>query len=197
MLKIPLIQTQSQDFYQQKLVLMVHGPRGVLNAVALETTEIIDFGTKTKLNEKLAFAPVKKDSEEYKALEEKFKNENAVDVFQESSGAMGKDICKDVFLQLENLGLPYTDLLGDGDSKDFNKVKGIYGVCKDCEAYDKMTANEKEVFDKSAKGIKFLQKHRKKKVDCRRVNMIECINHVDKKGGTALRDLRDCLKGKK
>ena len=63
----------------------------------METDEIIDFGTKTKLNEKLAFAPVKKDSEEYKALEEKFKNENAVDVSQESSGAMEKDIRKDVF----------------------------------------------------------------------------------------------------
>ena len=43
---------------------------GVGFAVALETNEIIDFGTKTKLNEKLTFAPVKKDSEEYKALEE-------------------------------------------------------------------------------------------------------------------------------
>ena len=30
-LKIPLIQTQLQDLYQQKLVLMVHGSRGVLN----------------------------------------------------------------------------------------------------------------------------------------------------------------------
>ena len=49
-------------------------------------------------------------------------------------------------------------------------------VCKDCEAYDEMTANEKEVFDKSAKGIKFWQKHHEKKVDCRRVNKIECIN---------------------
>ena len=64
---------------------------------------------------------------------------------------MEKDICKDVFQQSENLGLQYTDLFGDGDSKNYNKVKEIYGVCKDCETYDEMTADEKEVFDKSAK----------------------------------------------
>ena len=55
---------------------------GVGFAVVLETNEIIHFETKAKLNEKLAFVPVKKDSEVHKALEEKFKNENAVDVFQ-------------------------------------------------------------------------------------------------------------------
>ena len=122
--------------------------------MALETNEIIDFGTETKLNEKLAFAPVKKDSEQYKAPEEKFKNENAVDVFQESSGTMEKDICKDVLKRSEKLGLQYTHLLGDGDSKDYNEVKG---VCKGCETYDEMTADEKAVFDKITKGVKFWQ----------------------------------------
>ena len=89
--------------------------------MALETNEIISFGTKTKLNEKLAFAPVKKNSEECKVLEEKFKNENAVDVFQESNGAMENDICKDVFQRSENLGLQYTDLLGGSDSKKLQR----------------------------------------------------------------------------
>ena len=79
---------------------------------------------------------------------------------------MEKDIRKDVFQRSENLGLQYTNLLGDGDSKNYNEVKGIYGVCKDCETYDEMTANEKEVFDKSAEGIKFWQKHHEKEVDC-------------------------------
>ena len=65
---------------------------GVGFPVALENNQIMDFGTKTKLNEKLAFAPVKKDSEENKVLEVKFKNENAADVFQESSGRMEKDV---------------------------------------------------------------------------------------------------------
>ena len=74
--------------------------------MALETNEIIDFGTKTKLNEKLAFAPVKKDSEEYKALEEKFKNENAVEVFQESSGVIEKDICKRCFPTIRKFRAP-------------------------------------------------------------------------------------------
>ena len=75
-------------------------------------------------------------------------------------------------------------------------MKGIYSVCKDCETYDEMTADETEVFDKSAKGIKFWQKHYEKKVDCRRVNKIECINHVDKRRGTALRRPERFFEGK-
>ena len=34
--------------------------------VALETNEIIDFGTKSKLNEAIAFAPMKKCSNKFK-----------------------------------------------------------------------------------------------------------------------------------
>ena len=34
--------------------------------VALETNEIIDFDTKSKLNEAIAFAPMKKSSDKFK-----------------------------------------------------------------------------------------------------------------------------------
>ena len=46
-------------------------------------------------------------------------------------------------------------------------------------------------FDISKKGLQFWQKHRDKQIKCNRVNKIECINHVDKRCSTALRDLRD------
>ena len=34
---------------------------------------------------------------------------------------MEKEICKDIFNRSKEIGLQYTDLLGDGDSKDYNE----------------------------------------------------------------------------
>ena len=42
---------------------------------------------------------------------------------------MEKEICKDIFNRSKEIGLQYTDLLGDGDSKDYSEAKGIYGMC--------------------------------------------------------------------
>ena len=41
---------------------------------------------------------------------------------------MEKEIYKDIFNRSKEIGLQYTDL-GDGDSKYYNEVKGIYGMC--------------------------------------------------------------------
>ena len=154
-------------------------------AVALQTNEIIDFGTKSKLNESVAFAPFPKNSEKFKEHKAKVEASSEA-VFTESSGAMEKEICKDIFSKSKDLGFQYTDLLGDGDSKAHNEIKDTYGICK---KYEEKTGEEKEEFDVSTKGIKFWQKHREKKLDCKRVNKIECINHVDKRCGAALRDV--------
>ena len=70
-------------------------------AVTLETNEL---GTKSKLDESLPFAPVNKDSDEYKEFERKYRNENAVEVFQDSSGAIEKEICKDIFKRSKDAG---------------------------------------------------------------------------------------------
>ena len=95
--------------------------------VALQTNEIIDFGTKLKLNESAAFAPFPKNSEKFK--EHIAKVEASCEaVFTESSGAMEKEICKEIFSKSKDLGFQYTDLLGDGDSKDHNEIKDSYGI---------------------------------------------------------------------
>ena len=46
---------------------------------------------------------------------------NSKAVFEDSSGAMEKEICKDVFNRSKEIGLQYTDLLGDGDAKDYKR----------------------------------------------------------------------------
>ena len=90
-------------------------------------------------------------------------------------------------------GLEYTDLLGDGDSKDYNKVKAIFGVCQEYEKYTRW--DDRRRFATKVKN--FLQKHREKKAVCRSVNKTECISRVDERGWTALSDLRDSLRGTK
>ena len=101
---------------------------GAAFAVALETNEIIDFDTKSELKEAIAFAPMKKSSDKFKEHKAKVE-ENSEAVFEDSSGAMVKEICKDIFNRSKEIGLQYTDLFGDGDSKDYNEVKGTYGIC--------------------------------------------------------------------
>ena len=167
---------------------------GAAFAVAVETNEIIDVGTKSKLNEAIAFAPMKESSDKFKEHKAK---ENSEAVFEDSSGAMEKEICKDIFNRSKEIGLQYTDLLGDGDSKDYSEVKGIYGMCDECKKYEEKTKEDKEKFDTSKKRLQFWQKHRDKQIKCNRGNKVECINHVDKRCGTALRDLRDAWRGHK
>ena len=64
-------------------------------------------------------------------------------------------------------------------------------ACDKSKKYEEKTEEDKEKFDTSKKRLQFWQKHRDKQIKCNRVNKIECINHVDKRCGTALRDLRD------
>ena len=169
---------------------------GAAVAVALEMNEIIDFGTKSKLNEAIAFEPMKKSSDKFKEQKAKVE-ENSEAVFEDSNGAMEKEICKDIFKRSKEIGLQYTDLLRDGDSKDYNEVKGIYGMCDECKKHEEKTKEDKEKFGTSKKGLQFWEKHQDKQIKCSRVNKIECINHVDKRCSTALRDLRDAWRGHK
>ena len=67
----------------------------------------------------------------------------------------------------------------------------------ECKKYEEKTEEDKEKFDTSKKGLQFWQKHRDKQIKCNRVNKIKCINHVDKRCGTALRDQRDAWRGHK
>ena len=64
-------------------------------------------------------------------------------------------------------------------------------MCDECKKCEEKTGEDKEKFDTNKKGLQFWLKHRDKQIKCNRVNKIKCINHMDKRCGTALRDLRD------
>ena len=93
---------------------------------------------------------MKKGSDKFKEHKAKVE-ENSEAVF-EDSGAMEKEICKDIFNRSKEIGLQYTDLLGDGDSKDYNEVKGIYGMCDECKKYEEKTEKTKKSLIQARRG---------------------------------------------
>ena len=97
---------------------------------------------------------MKKSSDKFKEHKSEVE-ENSEAVFEDSSGAMEKEICKDIFNRSKEIGLQYTDLLGDRDSKGYNEVKKIYGMCDECKKYEGKTEEDKEKFDTSKKGLQF------------------------------------------
>ena len=98
------------------------------------------------MNEAIAFAPMKKSSDKFKKHQAKVE-ENSEAVNEDSSSAVDKEICEDIFNRSKEIGLQYTDLLGEGDAKDYNEVKGIYGMCDECKKYEEKTEEDKEKFE--------------------------------------------------
>ena len=115
---------------------------GAAFAVALETNEIIDFGTKSKLNEAIAFASMKKSSDKLRSTKSKKIPKLSL---KTQVVLLEKEICKDIFNRSKEIGLQYTDLLGDGDSKDYNEVKAIYGMCDECKKYEEKIEEDRKV----------------------------------------------------
>ena len=81
----------------------------------------------------------------------------------------------------------------DGDSKAYNSVWDVYGCCKTCEKYENINrqSKEHEKLVKSKAYAKWKKKNMEKKVLlCQRVKKSDCIGHVQKRLGTALRDYK-------
>ena len=82
----------------------------------------------------------------------------------------------------------------DGDSKAYNSVWDVYACCKTCEKYEIWIDRVRNMKNWSSQRHK---KNMKKKVLlCQRVKKLDCIGHVQKRLGTALRDYKKKSKGK-
>lgn len=86
----------------------------------------------------------------------------------------------------------------DGDSKAYIAVWDVYGCCKTCEKYEKMDRKGEDYtkWVKSKQFVKWKKEHEEESVVCHRVRKLDCIGHVQKRIGTALRDLKKKTKGK-
>ena len=94
--------------------------------------------------------------------------------------------------------IQYTYMVCDGDSKAYNSVWDVYRCCETCEKYENMNRQSKEYENwvKSNAYGKWKKEHEEESVVCRRVKKLDCIGHVQKRLGTALRDLKKKTKGK-
>lgn len=89
-------------------------------------------------------------------------------------------------------------MICDGDSKAYNAVWDIYGSCDDCSKWENMakTSNEYKKWVASDAHDKWKTDHDFGKADCPRVMKLDCIGDVQKRAGTALRELRKKTAGK-
>lgn len=86
----------------------------------------------------------------------------------------------------------------DGDSKAYIAVWDVYGCCDTCQKYERMDRKSKEYekWIKSANYNKWKKGHEEETVICNRVTKLDCIGHVQKRLGTALRELKRRSTGK-
>ena len=84
----------------------------------------------------------------------------------------------------------------DGDSKAYNEVWETYGVCDDCEKFEKMDKKSqqyKKWLDTEAYN-NWEKSHLNGTAECKRVNKLDCIGHVQKRMG---KNLINMTKGQK
>ena len=115
-----------------------------------------------------------------------------------SSGAMEKEIARGIWSNSLSYNLRYKFMICDGDSKAYNGVWDIYGSCDDCNKWENMDkkSNEYKKWVASDAHEKWKANHDLGKADCPRVMKLDCIGHVQKRAGTALRELRKKTAGK-
>ncbi|XP_032228933.2 uncharacterized protein LOC116612384 [Nematostella vectensis] len=117
--------------------------------------------------------------------------------YEGSSPSMETSCAKKVWNNSKDTGLEYRFMVSDGDSKAFDEVRETYGVCEDCLHYDNMDKSSPEYKQwKSSPAYKrHLSEHMDDKSNCRRVMKLDCIGHVQKRMGKALRKAQE-TKGK-
>ena len=87
----------------------------------------------------------------------------------------------------------YKFMVSDGDSKAYNAVWDVYGVCDVCNRYEKMNKNSEEYLSSWKNSDQYKtweESHMQGTADCCRVIKLDCVGHVQKRMGHALYDLR-------
>ena len=150
---------------------------------------VIDMGHRSKICNSEMFHSKKKSSPEYKEWYEKHK-EVCPGRYTGSSGSMESDICVEIFNRSHDLGLEYTQMICDGDSKSYDAVKGTYGMCHDCVLFEKKSMKDKAKYLETTEGKHYSELHASGEAKCKKVRRADCTNHSEKRLGTALRDYK-------
>ena len=172
---------------------------GIGFVISADSGQVLDYGFASKICVQCSRKKQKlsEDSDEFRtwyAAHSPYCTENHTG----SSGAMEKDIARRIWSNSLSYNLRYKFMICDGDSKAYNAVWDIYGSCDDCSKWENMakTSNEYKKWVASDAHDKWKTDHDFGKADCPRVMKLDCIGHVQKRAGTALRELRKKTAGK-
>jgi hypothetical protein len=138
-----------------------------------------------------------KESNEYKEWYTKHKP-NCGKNYEGSSGNMEVSIAEELWKRSLDFKMRYKYIVCDGDSKAYTSVWDVYGCCKTCEKYERMDRQSKEYgkWVESKAYTKWKKDHEEENDVCHHVKKLDCISHVQKLLGTALRELKKKTKGK-
>ena len=165
--------------------------------ISVETGQVLDYGFRSKVCTACSKQKADKDSEEYKNWFTSHQ-EHCRKNYDGSSGNMEVSIAEELWKRSVDYKMRYKYMVCDGDSKAYNAVWNVYGCCKTCDKHERMDRNSKqyEKWVKSKQHQKWKKEHEEESVICHRVKKLDCIGHVQKRVGTALRELKKKTKGK-
>jgi hypothetical protein len=164
---------------------------GVGIVISADTGEVLDYVVLSKVcelckaAEKLKSNPVKYQEWKNAHVESGLCQKN----FDGSSPAMEKEAARILWgRSVDKHKFQYIDMVCDGDSKAYAEVWDTYGICKECEKYENMDkkSSEYQKWLKSKAHAKWEREHSTTNANCRRVNKLDCVGHVQKRMGKNL-----------
>ena len=170
---------------------------GFCFAIAVETGQVLDYGFKSKICWECNSKKAKADDVEFQEWYESHKN-NCSKNYDGSSGNMEVEIAKELWQRSKDFKMRYKYMVSDGDSKAYAAVWDTYGCCDTCEKYENMDRQSKDYQEwvNSDAYQEWKTNHEEESAECNRVVKLDCIGHVQKRLGTALRELKKRTKGK-
>ena len=172
---------------------------GVGFVISVDTGQVLDYGFASKFCHHCS-----RKKEQFGESSEEFRtwyathSSNCTENHTGSSGAMEKDIARRLWSNSLAFNLRYKYMVCDGDSKAYNNVWDVYGCCEDCNKWERMDrkSNQYKKWVDSDAHEKWKSDHELGHANCPRVMKLDCIGHVQKRAGTALREFRKKNAGK-
>ena len=164
--------------------------------ISVDTGKVLDYGFRSKICWECNNQRFDPNSQEYQQWYESH-NEHCSKNFEGSSGNMEVEIAKELWERSKESKLHYKYMVSDGDSKAYSAIWNVYGSCKTCEQFETLSRQSKEYkqWISSEDHEEWKTQHEDGSAVCSRVMKLDCIGHVQKRMGTALRELKKKSKG--
>ena len=145
------------------------------------TGKVLDYAVTSKVCSQCQKSKCRMTKEEFDLW---FENHDCKGSFEGSSPSMETACAKAIWRKSLEYNVQYKYMVSNGDSKAYNAVWDVYGVCDDCSRNEKMNKNSEEylAWKNSDKYKKWEDSHMQGTADCCRVIKLHCVGHVAKVG---------------